>query len=104
MKTIIKGQNYNFCIVAGENRFYIEAIHATSCRFSYINNLNVILSALDIEENDKKVSESQWCVSQKQSRIFFEKVIKFLSNKHSRNFVEKQLDEDRQLGEWENIK
>lgn len=103
MKIAIKGQGYNFCIVADEIQFYIKAMHPASSRFSFINNLNAILSVLNIDVDDRKVSESQWLVSKKQSRFFFERATDFLSNKDSRDFIEKRLDEDRQSGEWENF-
>jgi len=104
MKTIIKGQKYNFCVVADEVKFYIEAIHRTSLRFSFINNLNAVLSEFNINTSDKKVSESQWLVSERQSNLFFKKAIKSLSDKVCQNYLERKLDEDRKCGEWENCK
>ncbi len=104
MKAIIKGQNYNFCVITGEREFYIEAIHLVSLRFSFINNLNVILSEFNLAIDDKKVSESQWFASEKQSELFSKKTIKFLSDKVYRDYIEKKLDEDRECSEWENSK
>lgn len=46
MRKIIKGHNYNFCITAEGEKFYIKASHIVSSRFSFINNLNAILSEL----------------------------------------------------------
>lgn len=104
MKTIIKGQNYNFCVVADGMKFYIQALHRACLRFSFINNLNAILSEFDINIDDKKVSESQWHASKKQCNLFFKKATQFLSNRSSRNYIEKKLDKDRGYGEWENSK
>ncbi len=104
MKTVIKGQNYNFCVVTDRTKFYIEAIHTVSLRFSFINNLNVILSEFDIDIDDKKVSESQWLISERQSGLFFEKSKKFLLNENNRGYIERKLNEDREYGEWENFK
>ena len=104
MKRMVKGKNYSFSIVADGVQFYIEALHLASSRFSFINNLNVILSVFNINSDDEKVSESQWLVSKQQSRLFFKKAIELLSNKGSRDFVEQKLDEDRLCGEWENFK
>lgn len=103
MKTIIKGQNYNFYVIAGGMKFYIKALHLASSRFSFINNLNTILSEFNIGIDDEKVSESQWIISRKQSGLFFRKAVKLLWNKNSRDYVEKKLDEDRKCGEWENF-
>jgi len=104
MKAIIKGRNYNFCVVAKRVQFYIEAIHLVSSKHSFINNLNTVLSEFNISMDDKKVSDSQWITSKRQGKLFFEKAIEFLLNKVHRDYVEKRLDEDRQYGEWENIK
>ena len=104
MKTIIKGQNYNFCVVVDRVKFFIEAIHCASLRFSFINNLNAVLSEFNINIDDKKVSESQWLASEKQNRLFFKRAIKFLSDKVCQNYLERKLDEDRECGEWENRK
>lgn len=103
MKTIIKGQNYNFFIVADGVRFYIKALHFASLRFSFINNLNTVLSEFDIGVDDKRVSESQWLTPKGQSILFFKKAERFLFNKNSRDYIEKKLDEDRECGEWENF-
>ena len=104
MEKIIKGQNYNFCIVADRVKFYIEAVHIASLRFSFINNLNTVLSEFNINIDNGKASKSQWLVSKKQSKLFFKKAVKFLSNKPFRNYIEKKLNEDRKYGEWENRK
>lgn len=103
MKTIIKGQSYNFCVVVDGAKFYIKASHLASLRFSFINNLNAILSEFNISVNDKRISESQWVTSKKQSGLFFKKATRFLSGKISRDYIEKKLDEDRKCGEWENF-
>jgi len=104
MKNVIKGQNYNFCIIADRTKFYIEAIHTTSLRFSFINNLNTILSEFNISVDDKKVSESQWLVSKRRNKLFFKKATEFLSDKMYRDYIEKKLEEDRECSEWENCK
>ena len=103
MKTIIKGQNYNFYIIADGMKFYIKALHLTSSRFSFINNLNAVLSEFDISADDKKVSESQWLISKKQSGLFFEKAKKILLSENNRGYIERKLNEDRECGEWENF-
>jgi len=104
MKAIINGQNYNFCIIADKTEFYIEAIHIASLRFSFINNLNAILSEFNIEIDDKRVVESQWFMSKRQNKLFFKKAADFLSDKAYRNYLEGKLEEDRECSEWENRK
>lgn len=103
MKTIIKGQNYNFYVQADGVKFYIKALHLTSLRFSFINNLNAVLSEFNISIDDKRVSESQWFIPKKQSGLFFKEATEFLLSDVSRNYIEQKLDEDRKCGEWENF-
>jgi len=50
-----------------------EVIHFASFRFSFVNNLNAILSEFNIYADDKKVSESQWITSKKESKFFSKK-------------------------------
>jgi len=104
MKTLIKGQNYDFSMVSDKTRFYIKATHLASLRYSFINNLNAVLSEFNIGVDDKKVSESQWIVSRKQSNSLFKKANQFLLNQGNRSHIERKLNEDRKCGEWENRK
>lgn len=90
--------------MAGGGKFYIEATHRVSFRFSFINNLNAILSALNIGMDDENVSESQWIGYKKQVNVFFREATEVLSSETYRDYIEKELDEDRRCGEWENIK
>ena len=108
MKKIIKGKKYNFLVYSFKSGkyfcFYIEAKHKRSLRHSFINNVNCILSGLDITDiNDKKMPESQWIVTEKESRDFFIKANDFLIDGNFRNYIEKQLDLDRELGEWNKL-
>lgn len=104
MKTCIKGKNYNFFIVAKGDKFYIEAVHTALLCSSFINNLNPILSEFGIKLNDEKISESQWILPKRSVNLFFEKANKFLLDDNFRIYIEKVLDEDRLLSEWENFK
>jgi hypothetical protein len=49
------------------------------------------------------VSESQWCIPKEKERFYFFEAVKLLTSKSLRDYIEKTLDEDRRLGEWENI-
>ena len=104
MKTTVKGRNYNFCIVAGKGQFFIEATDHVSSRYSFINNLNAILSEFNIGINDKRAIKSQWIVSKKLGSLFFKKALKLLTDDDARVYIERRLDEDRNCGEWENRK
>lgn len=63
MKTIIKERRCDFRVAAEGMKFYIEVYievsRRVSLRFSFINNLNAILSEFGIGVDDKIVSESQ---------------------------------------------
>ena len=109
MKKIINGNKYSFIIncynCSGNFCFYIEAKHKKNLRHSFINNVNCILSWLDIDDiNDNKMSESQWVVTKNEAIKFFRKSYNFLTDDDSREYVERYLDLDRKLGEWENVK
>ena len=100
MEKIVKGKKYNFQIEADGDRFFIKAICKISGRYSFINNLNAILSELKIPQNDFRYYDSKWVTS--SATDFYKKTVNFLSDKYSLNYVESKLDEDRFYGEWEN--
>ena len=100
MRTVIKGKRYSFYVVANRMGFYIKAVHLASSRFSFINNLNAILSELDISMYDERVSESQWLMSKGKSSLFLKKAVGLLRDKDGREYIEEKLDEDRECGEW----
>lgn len=83
--------------------FFIRARAVSTGRFSCINNLNAILSELDVNINNKKFCDSSWIVTKKESRKFTNRAKKLLSDSPFLECLERQLDEDRALGEWENI-
>ncbi len=107
MKKTINGEKYNFVINLARyrNNFYfeIEAIDLKNNAHSFINNVNCILSELNIKDNDAKFEESQWEVEEKEGKQFFEKAINFTSSKKFKEYLEKQLDLDQELGEWNKI-
>jgi len=100
------GKKYNFEINSQpEGRdfsFFIKAKSKTSRRFSYINNLNAILSEFDIKEEDQRIEDSTWEVTKNESISLISTAIEFLSSDSFLDYLERQLDEDRLLGEWEN--
>ncbi|NLI97036.1 hypothetical protein GX441_00055 [bacterium] len=104
MRKVIAGRKYIFTVESSNFSFYIEALEPTTRRFSYINNLNPILSIFNVSIDDPKVSESQWKVKPLTCAFYFQKAISFLSDLDSREYIEGVLDEDRSLGEWEYTK
>ena len=102
----INGDRYNFEIVSQDKEndflFFIRAICKSTQRFSCINNLNTVLSEFNIEIDDPKVSDSTWIVKKEEALYLEETAREFLSSSFFLGYVEKQLDEDRFLGEWEN--
>lgn len=104
---ITNGKKYNFEIglYNGDGRFcfFIRAICTSTRRFSCINNLNVILSVFEIDVNDPKVADSMWIVTKNEIYKFVDIIQQFLSDSSCLNYLERQIDEDRELGEWENV-
>ena len=107
MTISIQGRKYNFEIVArnGRNDFYffIRAICKSTKRVSCINNLNTILSEFNIEVDAPKFWDSTWVTTREEAYNLEGKAKQFLSDSSFRDYIESHLDEDRALGEWENI-
>lgn len=106
MITKIKGRKYCFEVIS-ENEdedlcFFIKAIDKLTGRYSCINNLNVILSEFNIGIDDPKIEDSMWVLTKEDTRHLEKTAKQFLSDSSFRNYLEKRLDEDRTLGEWEN--
>lgn len=105
MNTIF-GSKYRFEIVSYEtvtDCFFIRAKCKFTGRFSCINNLNPILSKFNIDMNDAKAEDSMWRVTKSEAQNYVAIAKEFLSDTSFLTYLEDQLDEDRRLGEWENI-
>lgn len=107
MITKISGSKYSFQIFTEAKRqdcrFFIKAISKPTGRFSCINNLNVVLSELNVDINNPKFFDSMWAVTKDEANYFEGVAKQFLSDKSFLAYLERKLDEDRMLGEWENI-
>ncbi|MBI2652120.1 hypothetical protein HYX00_01530 [Candidatus Woesearchaeota archaeon] len=107
MKKLINGNNYRFILnsfnCSDGFSFYIEARHKNTNRHSLINNVNCILSGLGIDAYNKKFWESKWVVTKNEATKFFKKAHDFLTDDDFREYVERYLDLDRSLGEWNKI-
>ena len=106
MITKISGRRYDFEIETERGRRYstfsVRAISRDSGRYSSINNLNAILSALDIEGDNPKFYDSAWTLTNKETNIFENAIKQSLSSPFFINYLESKLDEDRTCGEWAN--
>jgi hypothetical protein len=107
MRTYIHGRNYNFEIVLESGRkdscFYIRAICKYSKRTSCINNLNIILSELNVDIDAPKYQDSSWLVTKREAKNLAVEGKSLLFDSSFRDYIESRLDEDRAQGEWENI-
>ncbi|MGB3479825.1 MAG: hypothetical protein WBB67_11775 [bacterium] len=106
MITKIEGEKYNYEI-GSENEdkdscFFIKAMDKLTGKFSCINNLNAILSEFNVGIDDPKVEDSMWVLTKEDTRHLKETARQFLSDPSFRDYLERQLDKDRTLGEWEN--
>lgn len=98
----IRGKKYNFYITRKGGEFSIKAICLSSGRYSFINNLNLILSEFAISGDESNYCDSWWIISENKA-VKFEKIAaEILSDKKFRIYLEEKLDQDRQCGEWEN--
>lgn len=84
MKKLIKGKRYNFIVDFSQNKnnfyFSIEAIDLQKETHSFINNLNYILSELQLDEEDPRVADSDWEVTKKEGEKFFLYAADFLND------------------------
>lgn len=107
MTTLIRGKKYNFEIVLenGKNStcFHIRAICKSTKRTSCINNLNAILSEFNVDIDARKYEDSSWVLTNREAKNLAAKGKKLLFDSYFRDYIESCLDEDRALGEWENI-
>ena len=103
----INGSKYSFEIFTEAKRqdcrFFIKAKSKATGRFSFINNLNVVLSELNVDINDPKFYNSMWVVAKDEANYFEDVAKRFLSEPSFLDYLERKLDEDRMLSEWENI-
>lgn len=103
---IINGEKYIIEVLTRSVNFneYLFCINAKCINtglFSSINNLNTILSELDIGIDDPLGEDSSWIVK-KEDAFKYKKIIKTsLSSPIFFKYLEKQLDLDRELSEWE---
>jgi len=108
MITAIRGGKYNFEIVSQnkgwDSCFFIRAICKSTGRVSCINNLNAVLSEFNIGIDDPKGADSTWLVTEEETHYLEKTAKQFLASLLFVDYLERQLDEDRSLGEWENIR
>lgn len=100
------GEKYNFYIQSGKFGEYIlfsiRAVCKKSRRYSSINNLNVILSELQVDFNDRKYEDSLWYVNMAEAERLAEITKETIKDENFLAYLESQLDIDRRAGEWEN--
>ncbi|MCG2808741.1 MAG: hypothetical protein L6275_00120 [Candidatus Portnoybacteria bacterium] len=107
MKKVFKGNKYNFQIFnfpLGKRQilFSIEATHNRTKRTSFITNVNVILSELNIHSEIPKFWESEWILNNTEANKLITVTEQFLSDKKFLPYLEKYLNLDRKQSEWEN--
>lgn len=99
------GIDYNFIIELDEQKNYcldVWAMHKTTKKVSPINNINIIISEIQPENNtDELYYESSWVFSDKAlAKMTYNKVVVLFQRKLFMKFLELFLDEDRQIGGW----
>jgi hypothetical protein len=101
-----EGKKYNFALEKTddelESGLSILAIDKKTKLCSSINNLNFVLSSLNISYQDYRFADSSWILPNELADDLFYKARNLLSDKESLMLLETQLDLDREEGEWEN--
>jgi len=82
--------------------FTISAIDRISGKRSDINDLNAIIAAFDLDEDDPRAEESDWLLSEKELVMFQITAGQVLRDKRCLERIESELDDDRAQGEWVN--
>lgn len=102
-----EGNKYNFILKTTDagikNDFSILAIDNKTNLCSSINNLNLILSELEIDCQDYQFDDSSWILPYGLAKSLFLKAKNLFSDIEFIGFVESYLDFDREEGEWENV-
>lgn len=98
-----EGQKYNFMIEACNGYFSVKAVDKLTQNCSFINNLNYILSYLEINVDNSDFYDSTWILSDVLAKDCFNKVGRLFSDNEALADLENYLDLDREEGEWENI-
>jgi hypothetical protein len=92
---------YSFCLTYGQNWLEIKATLQGSDKCSTINTLNYILSAFDIEPNSSNAEEPQWNGTEQEMQKWVDLAQSLFVDKQFLQSLERELDKDRQEGEWE---
>jgi hypothetical protein len=92
---------YNFALREKQSLFLIKALHKPTKKTSFITNINVILSELNILSSVPKFWESEWIINEEEARNLIVSVKQLLSDKKFLPYLEKHLDLDRKESEWE---
>jgi len=104
----ITGRKYKFEVgyVNGDSntmKFFIKAICKKTKRYSCICNLNTILSEYRTSiKNISQMIDSTWIVKKSLCPKLVKNTRELLFDKEYLKYLERHLDYDRQLGEWEN--
>jgi hypothetical protein len=107
MITRFSGKRYDFEIHTEEegcySTFYIRAICKDTGKYSSINNLNTILDVLGVDINKPTYGDSSWVVTSKEAEHLGNITKRGLSSPLFKDYLECQLDEDKDCGEWTNM-
>jgi len=107
MKRSFGGRKYDYQIMLDDDArlcgFSILAICKQTGRCSSINNLNQMLSELDVNPDNPKYEDSAWVLPAKEAKRLYRKVVSIFSIPSFPEFLERFLDDDRSCGEWENV-
>lgn len=98
-----EGQKYNFIVEVSNGYFSVKAIDNSVQKCSFINNLNCILSYLEIDIDNPDFYDSTWILNDALAKDCFNKMKRLFRDNEALTDLEIYLDLDREEGEWENI-
>jgi hypothetical protein len=97
------GQKYNFIAEALNGCFSVKAIDKLARKCSFINNLNYILSYLEVDIDNPDFCDSTWILNDALAKDCFNKMKRLFRDNEALTDLQNYLDLDREEGEWENI-
>lgn len=100
----VEGERYSFNLVEDEGVFYVRAIDKRTKRCAFVNNLEPLLARLRAVAGKvaaPRFKYSWWYVNAEDGNRLFAKALESFASKDFVANLERELDEDRKLEEWQ---
>ncbi len=97
----LAGKRYIFRLDTKKDSLTIIAVCKRTKRHSHINNLNTILSEFRVDLNQRRFHETTWQVTDREKKKFV-RIFRSIVQSPFLDYLEQELDVDRECGEWAN--